>query len=321
MNKKFTIYHGDCLVEQSKINTSSVDLILTDLPYGIMKGIDRYNYVYKKGKYDWDDALNTDEIFKTASRILKKNAKMILFSQQPFTTKLLQKQHDGIKHLYQMYWEKEHFGNPLITKIAPTSYIEEICVFKKLYDRYDGNPLRIYAKQCKDYINKSAKEINTILGNSASQHFLSYDGLQFALCTIKTYEDLVKNFKLDKMHGFKPYQELLDIQEKSNIKTKSVFNLWDGKGHKSNLLKYAKDTKKYHPTQKPVKLLEDLIKTFSNEGDIICDLTMGSGSTGVAAMNTSRNFIGIEKDDHYFEIAQKRIEEAVKSNSNTSQFF
>ena len=102
MNKKFNIYHGDCLVEQSKINTSSVDLILTDLPYGIMKGIDRYNYVYKKGKYDWDDALNTDEIFKTASRILKKNAKMILFSQQPFTTKLLEKQHNGIKHLYQM---------------------------------------------------------------------------------------------------------------------------------------------------------------------------------------------------------------------------
>lgn len=59
---------------------------------------------------------------------------------------------------------------------------------------------------------------------------------------------------------------------------------------------------------------------LSNEGDIVCDLTMGSGSTGVAAMNTSRNFIGIEKDDHYFEIAQKRLEEAVKSNSNTSHF-
>lgn len=311
MNKKFTIYHGDCLVEQSKINTSSVDLILTDLPYGIMKGIDRYNYVYKKGKYDWDDALNTDEIFKTASRILKKNAKMLLFSQQPFTTKLLAKQYDGIKHIYQMYWEKDHFGNPLCAKIAPLSYVEEICVFKKMHDKYDGNPLRVYAKNCKDYINKTTKEINSILGHAKSQHFLCYDGLQFALCTIKTYEELVNAFNLDKMQGFKSYQELLDMQAKANIKNKSVFNLWEGKRHKSNLLKYAKDSKKYHPTQKPVKLLEDLIKTFSQVGDTVCDLTMGSGSTGVAAINTGRNFIGIEKDTGYFKIAQERIIQAM----------
>lgn len=321
MYKKFEIYNGDCLKEANKINTSSIDLILTDLPYGIMKGIDRYNHIFKSGKYDWDEALDTDEIFKIASRILKKNTKMLLFSQQPFTTKLLQKQHDGIKYLYQMYWEKEHFGNPLITKIAPTSYIEEICVFKKLHDKYDGNPLRIYAEQCKKYINKSTKEINSILGHAKSQHFLCHNGLQFALCTIKTYEELINTFKLDKMQGFKSFQELLDIQTKAKIKTKSVFNLWDGKGYKPNLLKYAKDTKKYHPTQKPVKLLEDLIKTFSNEGDTICDLTMGSGSTGVATMNTGRNFIGIEKDEYYFETAKKRIEDAAKSNSNTSQFF
>ena len=237
---------------------------------------------------------------------------MLLFSQQPFTTKLLAKQHDGVKHLYQMYWEKEHFGNPLSAKLAPLSYIEEICVFKKLHDRYDGNPLRIYAKQCKGYINKSTKEINAVLGNSTSQHFLCFDGLQFALCTVKTYEDLVKNFKLDKMQEFKSYGELVEMQEKANIKTKSTFNLWDGKGHKSNLLKYAKDKDKYHPTQKPVKLLEDLIKTFSNEGDTVCDLTMGSGSTGVAAMNTGRKFIGMEKDDHYFKVAKPTIENAAK---------
>lgn len=150
------------------------------------------------------------------------------------------------------------------------------------------------------------------MGNSASQHFLCYDGLQFALCTVKTYEELIKNFKLNNMACFKSYEELVEMQEKANIKTKSIFNLWDGKGHKPNLLKYAKDKDKYHPTQKPVKLLEDLIKTFSNEGDTVCDLTMGSGSTGVAAINTGRKFIGIEKNDQYFDIAKKRIEYAVK---------
>lgn len=312
---KNLILHGDCLKEAGKISNSSVDLILTDLPYGIMKGIDRYNNVYRAGKYDWDEAVDSNEIFKIASRILKKNAKMFLFSQQPFTTKLLEKQHNGIKHIYQMYWQKDHFGNPLTAKIAPVSYVEEICVFKKSHDRYDNNPLRVYAKNCKDYIKKTTKEINSILGHAKSQHFLCYDGLQFALCTIRTYEELVNTFNLDKMQGFKTYQELLDMQSNANIKSKSVFNLWEGKGHKSNLLKYAKDSKKYHPTQKPIKLLEDLIKTFSNEGNTVCDLTMGSGSTGVASVNTGRNFIGIEKDAGYFKTAQERIAEATKQKA------
>lgn len=311
MNLKNTVYNGDCLIEANNIKTSSIDLILTDLPYGIMKGIEAKDTGYTKGRCDWDELIDTDKLFKIASRILKKNAKMLLFSQQPFTTKLLAKQHDGIKHIYQMYWEKDHFGNPLCAKIAPLSYIEEICVFKKMHDKHDGNPLRVYAKSCKDYINKTTKEINSILGHAKAQHFLCHDGLQFALCTIKTYEELVNAFNLDKMQGFKAYQELLDMQAKANIKNKSIFNLWEGKGHKSNLLKYAKDSKKYHPTQKPVKLLEDLIKTFSNEGDTVCDLTMGSGSTGVAAINTGRNFIGIEKDTGYFKIAQERIAQAI----------
>ena len=67
---------------------------------------------------------------------------------------------------------------------------------------------------------------------------------------------------------------------------------------------------KLHPTQKPIPLLEYLIKTYSNEGDTILDNTMGSGTTGVAAVNTNRNFIGIEKDDNYFNIASDRIKQA-----------
>jgi len=66
---------------------------------------------------------------------------------------------------------------------------------------------------------------------------------------------------------------------------------------------------KLHPTQKPVALLEYLIKTYTNEGETVLDFTMGSGSTGVACKNTGRNFIGIELDETYFEIAKKRIEE------------
>lgn len=67
-----------------------------------------------------------------------------------------------------------------------------------------------------------------------------------------------------------------------------------------------------HPTQKPVGLLEYLIKTYTNENETILDNTMGSGSTGVACLNTNRKFIGIEQDDEYFEIAKKRIEDTYK---------
>ena len=65
-----------------------------------------------------------------------------------------------------------------------------------------------------------------------------------------------------------------------------------------------------HPTQKPVALMEYLIKTYTNEGETVLDFTMGSGTTGVACVNTGRHFIGIERDEKYFEIAKKRIAES-----------
>ena len=71
----------------------------------------------------------------------------------------------------------------------------------------------------------------------------------------------------------------------------------------------SEKTNRVHPTQKPVDLLEYLIKTYTNEGELVLDFTMGSGSTGVAALNTNRKFIGIELDEKYFDIAKKRLEE------------
>ena len=74
-----------------------------------------------------------------------------------------------------------------------------------------------------------------------------------------------------------------------------------------------------HPTQKPVDLLEYLIKTYTNENEIVLDFTMGSGSTGVACVNTNRKFIGIELDDKYFEIAKNRIEEVQNNKINAKE--
>ena len=124
-------------------------------------------------------------------------------------------------------------------------------------------------------------------------NYLCLFGIEFE----KTYT------KLKQIHN--EYNEAL--KKELNAKYPSTFNLWEGNKFKSNILKYKKDYDGYHPTQKPILLLEDLIKTFSNEGDLVVDLTAGSGSTAVACINTKRDYIIIEKETNYVEIARRRI--------------
>lgn len=82
-------------------------------------------------------------------------------------------------------------------------------------------------------------------------------------------------------------------------------------GYPTTILPFAKDRDRYHPTQKPLALIEYLLKTYSNEDETILDNTMGSGTTGVASVNTGRRFIGIERDPHYFDVGRSRIDAAI----------
>ena len=112
----------------------------------------------------------------------------------------------------------------------------------------------------------------------------------------------------------KPYKQISGKQktEKENPTVRSkinqVMNINFGTRKPKTIIKFSNDKEKLHPTQKPVALLEYLIKTYTNENDTVLDFTMGSGSTGVACKNLNRNFIGIEKDEKYFDIAKQRIE-------------
>ena len=104
--------------------------------------------------------------------------------------------------------------------------------------------------------------------------------------------------------------------EANGIENYGDLRHYDKKFPKSILeVSNANQKGKVHPTQKPVALLEYLIKTYTLEGDTVLDNCAGSGSTGVACINTNRNFIGIEKDDKYFEIAKKRIEDSEIKNA------
>jgi DNA modification methylase len=295
------LYNGDCLIESDKIESGIVDLILTDLPYGTVKDIKNVKHGMS-GKCEWDIVINTDSIMKIANRILRRNGKMILTGQQPFTTELINKAHKNLSFNYSMIWEKDHFANALTAKKAPLNYYEDILVFSKKYDT-EKNPIQTYLleqfKKCGKPIS-FYKELCGFTGNQPYNWFSpKNDGTkQWAFPIKKHYEKLsVTGYFL------KPFK----VIEEMELRYRATFNLWDGKKYKSNILKYKKDYEGHHPTQKPVLLLEDLIKTFSNENDLVVDLTMGSGSTGVACCNTNRDFIGIELDKHYFKIAEERI--------------
>jgi site-specific DNA-methyltransferase (adenine-specific) len=152
------------------------------------------------------------------------------------------------------------------------------------------------------------------MGHYRTVHCFGFN-TQFSIPTKQTYEELINVFNIDKMDGFISYDNFVnDNKDYNKSKQKymksqhpSIFNLWEGKKYKSNVLEYKKDYGGLHPTQKPILLLEDLIKTYSNENDLVVDLTMGSGSCGVACKNTNRSFVGIELDDKYFNIAKDRI--------------
>ncbi len=307
------LIHGDCLIESDKIESGSVDLILTDLPYGNMKNAPS---TWDKSKTEWDVAIEPKIIYKIATRILRKNGKMVLFSQEPYTTQLVNEAIPNVPFNYRAIWEKDNFANALGANKNMVSYYEDVLVFSKHFEseNNDDNPCKEYAIKIFNYINKPMKHLKEFYKNNNLSHFYS-SGKQFRLCTEQTYNNLTRDFNIDKMEGFLEYSILKKMNFDYKSEFASTFNLWEGNKYKSNILKYKKDYNGYHPTQKPILLLEDLIKTFSNENDLVVDLTMGSGSTGVACINTNRNFIGIEKDDKYFEIAKKRIADTVKDAS------
>ena len=296
------IYLGDCLEVANDIPSGSVDLILTDLPYGTMNG---FNGI------DWDFAIEPKKVYEIANRILRKNGKMVLFSQEPYTGQLTTQAIPNIHFNYRMIWEKDNFANALLCNNAPVGYFEDILVFSKKHDHEALHRLREYFKMVIDYIGLGKKEIVSRVGQRADHTFRT-DSTQFGLCTENTYNELIQLFGIDKMQGFKTYAELKPIDDQFKKDLPSTFNLWEGGKYKSNILKYKKDYNGFHPTQKPILLLEDLIKTFSNENNLVVDLTIGSGSTAIACLNTNRNYIGIEKDETYFNIANNRIENIKK---------
>lgn len=297
-----TVQHGDCLELMKSIPDGSVDMILCDPPYGNMRGagLDGWDQI----KTDWDIKLNTSQMLEEYNRVLRLNGCVVLFSQEPLTSEFISSAHGNLPFSYRMIWLKDHFANALISKTAPVSYFEDLLVFFKKYDTQLQHPLRSYSKAIFDFIGKTKQQLFEEMGNQGVCHFMRYDSMQFQLCTGKTYTQLCEKYHIDAQSWFKSFSELEEI----NRRFIRRFNLSEGKKYKSNVLSYRKDYLGMHPTQKPVALIEDLIRTYTNEGETVLDNCAGSGTTAIACINTNRNYILMEKEQKYYDIILDRIE-------------
>ena len=307
---KFNLMFGDCLARLRDLPDASVDMVLCDPPYGTIKTI-------QGGAWgtEWDDVIDFEKMWAELSRVCRPGAAVVLFSQEPFTTNLINSATPSIPFTYRAIWLKNSFGNALLAKIALVNYYEDICIFRRDNPRHDyqlSHPLRDYARDLLWAIGSSrAEDIRTLGGRI--DHFFRFASPQFSLCTEETYRDLIEAYPHVKAWtGLREFEDIQreELTERARINSEgpqTIFNLPEGARSKSNVFKYAKDPEKLHPTQKPVALLRDLVEVYSNPGDHVLDFTMGSGSTGVACLQSGRRFTGIELTPRYYGVACERV--------------
>ncbi len=322
------LIQGDCLQEMQNIESYSIDFILTDLPYGTTA-------------CSWDEIIPFEPMWKEFYRILRPNGFIVLTASQPFTSKLVSSNIKNFSHNW--VWNKKRGTGHLLAKKRPMMASEDIVVFtnEHSHDFTFRSPLRKYAKQLFKNLDKKKKEIFADMGNQSVCHFMRTESTQFSLCTEKCYNSLIELYNIDKLDFFIEYNNLktenlewlesfprtynpqMRKREKARkSKMKASENTcygdlsdYDGEvleeRYPINIIEFDKSGHSnmlHHQTQKPIELLEYLIKTYTDEGMIVFDATMGSGSTAVACKNTKRNFIGIEKDPQYYAVAVARVD-------------
>lgn len=237
-----TLWHGDCLEKMKDIPDKSIDLVLTDPPYGTTQ-------------CKWDSIISFEDMWVELDRVCKTNSAVVLFGAEPFSSLL---RTSNIKFFkYDWVWKKDKPTGHLNAKKQPLRQTEIISVF--------------YKEQCRYYPQLTKKNPDIRPSNIKRKNTGVYGVMD---------KESVRDIPIDM-------------------------------GYPKNILEFnsciENGDRGLHPTQKPIALLEYLIRTYTLEGETVLDFTMGSGSTGLACQNLNRKFIGIEKDETYFKIAENRI--------------
>lgn len=330
-NGQLNLYNGDCLEEMKKIPTGSIDMVLCDLPYGMTD-------------FTWDKVLDFEKLWKEWNRVVKYGGVIALFAQEPFASKMrvsnlgqwkydwIWKKPNGTNPLnakrapLRDYEIVCVFGNVNRTQTKPVTEYHEL----------DG--IRNYLDTERAKSGLTRKQIDELLENTMASHYFT-KGKQWAFISERDYNKLQEATDCFQ----KPYSELLDEYKSldisfaySSVEIPYYPQMQPGKPYRSKLAKprftnngqrevsdevrvnegwrYPRSIIEFpmtpaniriHPSQKPPELLRFLVKTYTKEGETVLDSTMGSGSTGIACLETGRNFVGIEMDPDYFNSAKE----------------
>lgn len=235
---------------------------------------------YGTTKCKWDTIIDIPELWKQYKRIIRKpTGVIVLFAQQPFTSMLVSSNYEWFK--YNLIWKKNKTTQFLLANYRPMKCTEDICVFSK------GGA--------------AAASRNT--GN------MTYNPQGLVPVNIQKKNSKERIGKmLNQEHHLGPNNKLTGNTEYTQTFT----------NYPNELISFDIESDTIHETQKPVKLIEYLIRTYSNENALVLDNTMGSGTTGIGCINTKRRFIGIEKDEKYFKLAKDRITKHLADHPQTA---
>ena len=225
---------------------------------------------YKKTDCKWDTIIPFEPLWDQYERIIKNNGVVVLTANEPFTSLLVVSKIKWYRHRW--IWEKDKSANIFLTKSQPLKKTEDVIVFSKVGFQKswnDNTEKSLYNPQM-TMTDKPRIETGRKKGKSMAQINNRPKEMQYKTDPNK---DPNSRFPKEIIYFPVPYKD------------------------------------RVHPTQKPVELMEYLIKTYTNEGDTVLDNCMGSGTTGVACKKTGRHFIGIEKDENYYNIAVRRVSE------------
>ena len=229
---------GDCLELMRDLPDGSVDMVLTDPPYGTTQ-------------CKWDSVIPFEPMWEQLKRVTKTNGAIVLTASQPFTSALVMSNVSWFK--YEWVWHKTQATGHLNAWRRPMRQHEDILVFS------GSSP--VYTPQIKDKPEANQRPVTARTKGS-------------------------------------------DCYGAHNL---NAHRCPPDKSMPRSIVTFANQQRGLHPTQKPVALMEYLIRTYTDKGETVLDFTMGSGTTGVACVNTGRGFIGMELDEGYFNIARERI--------------
>lgn len=377
------LFNEDCLETLKRIEDNTIDLCLTDLPYGILTNKKEADYQNENRNFcDWDFEIDYDKVLPQLKRVMKKDGNILLFAKSPFTFHLYEQM---IKHeftfRYNWIWKKNIITNFAAMKYRPGNNYEEVMVFTstpkrgkyfahaefnsevkikcKFYNYETRTPItseEVFDKYLIPFISGSSfnKDVRISRGDSPAANNTCNGGIKLnnilnediRLQTIGSknlialgargergegklvdlFEDIgicshihggeshsdnvgVPKIKLDQLFNEK-YRDQFEIDLENKILYRTVKSY---KNFPASIIdiKYKNDRKKYkkHPTTKPVEVLEFLLHHYTEENDLVLDMTSGSGSTAVACKNMNRNFIGSEISKVWFDVAQQRLNE------------